>query len=341
MQIEKNVSVGSLTTFHIEAKASRLLTLKSEDELPALCEAFRAEKGAARRPLILGAGSNVLFTGDYDGLVAVNRLTGVRELEPGPEGEYRFRAASGETMDHLVRMLTLSGHPGLENLVLIPGSVGGAAVQNIGAYGLEAAERIESVEICDLEDGSRRVLSCEECDFRYRDSVFKRPQAASWLVTAVTFSLPAPQDWRPVTGYKGLAAALEGKPLDAAAVMHAVEALRRAKLPDPEAVGNAGSFFKNPVIPELQARALLESYPSLVSYPLGGRRTKLAAGWLIEAAGFKGASVGAAAVWDRQALVLVNRGGATGRDVEALCARIIEGIERKFGVRLTPEVVIL
>lgn len=341
MKMETCVSLKPLTTFGIEAKAAEVVVLEQREDLRALPGLFAKAAGVKRPPLVLGAGSNVLFTRDYEGLVVLNRLHGVEELPVGENGEYRIRAASGELMDRLVRTLTLSGHPGLENLVLIPGSVGGAAVQNIGAYGIEAAERIESVEIYDIDRNEFRTLTNAECDFRYRDSVFKTEEAKRWVIASVTFALPAPELWRPVTGYKGLAAVLEGQSLDAAAVMNAVEALRRAKLPDPETVGNAGSFFKNPVVPELQARALLADYPSLVSYALGGRRTKLAAGWLIDAAGFKGAREGGAAVWERQALVLVNAGGATGADVKALCERIIRGVSEKFGVKLTPEVVIL
>ena len=341
MKTENNASVKDFTTFGIEAQAASLAVIEQRADLEAMRELFLAQRRAKRPPLILGAGSNVLFTRDYEGLVVLNRLHGIEPLPAGENGEYRIRAASGELMDRLVRSLTLSGHPGLENLVLIPGSVGGAAVQNIGAYGLEAAERIESVEIYDIERGELRTLTNEECDFRYRYSVFKTEQARGWFITAVTFALPAPGLWRPVAGYKGLAAALEGTAADAPAIMQAVEAMRRAKLPDPAVAGNAGSFFKNPVVPELQARALLEAYPRLVSYPLGGRRTKLAAGWLIDAAGFKGAREGGAAVWERQALVIVNAGGATGEDVEALCERIISGVETKFGVRLEPEVVML
>lgn len=341
MKIEKNVSVKPFTTFGIDAKAAQVIAVESRDDLLALRDAYLKAKGGERPPVILGAGSNMLFTKDYGGLVVLNRLNGVEELPAGESGEYRFRAASGELMDRLIRTLTLSGHPGLENLILIPGSVGGAAVQNIGAYGVEAAERIESVEVYDIEEGRFFSLTNAECDFRYRDSVFKTPDAKAWLVVSVTFALPAPEAWTPVAGYKGLSAVLESQEISPVAVMNAVETLRRAKLPDPDTAGNAGSFFKNPVVPELQARALLEDYPSLVSYSLGGRRTKLAAGWLIEAAGFKGAKEGGAAVWDRQALVLVNAGGATGSDVKRLCERIIEGVDRKFGVKLSPEVVIL
>ena len=161
------------------------------------------------------------------------------------------------------------------------------------------------------------------------------------MIVSVTFRLPNEKDWTPVTGYKGLSAALEGKEVTPRSVLVAVEGLRRSKLPDPKEFGNAGSFFNNPVVPELQARALLEDYPQLVAYPLGGRRTKLAAGWLIDAAGFRGRVLGNAAVWDRQALVLVNRGGATGKEVKALCDEVIHAVNAKFGIELTPEVEIL
>ena len=320
MRVEHQISLSPFTTFGVEARAKRLVRLESREDL----EALRTVREKDEPLLIIGAGSNILFTKDFDGLVALNRITGVEELPRGDAGEYRFRAGSGENWSPLVSRMTESGHPGLENLVLIPGSVGGAAVQNIGAYGIEAAERIDAVEIFDLESGEFRTLSTEECDFGYRSSVFKSEEGKNW-----------------VTGYKGLSAALEGKEVTPRSVLVAVEALRRSKLPDPKEFGNAGSFFKNPVVPELQARALLEDYPQLVAYPLGGRRTKLAAGWLIDAAGFRGRVLGNAAVWDRQALVLVNRGGATGKEVKALCDEVIHAVNAKFGIELTPEVEIL
>lgn len=337
MRVEHQISLSPFTTFRVEARAKRLVRLESREDL----EALRTVREKDEPLLIIGAGSNILFTKDFDGLVALNRITGVEELPRGDAGEYRFRAGSGENWSPLVCRMTESGHPGLENLVLIPGSVGGAAVQNIGAYGIEAAERIEAVEIFDLDSGEFRTLSTEACDFGYRSSVFKSEEGKNWVIVSVTFRLPNEKDWTPVTGYKGLSTALEGKEVTPRSVLAAVEALRRAKLPDPKEFGNAGSFFKNPVVPELQARALLEDYPQLVAYPLGGRRTKLAAGWLIDAAGFRGRVLGNAAVWDRQALVLVNRGGATGKEVKALCDEVIHAVNAKFGIELTPEVEIL
>ena len=335
MQLRNNVSLKPFTTFAVDAKASRLAVIETREDLRQLQGMLSGET------LFLGNGSNVLFTRDFGGLVVMNRLHGVEELPAGPAGEYRFRAASGELWDTLVRTMTLAGHPGLENLVLIPGTVGGAAVQNIGAYGVEAAERIESVEFFDLDSGEFREFDLGQCDFGYRSSVFKRPEARRWFVTSVVFRLPAASAWQPAIAYKDLLAALGGRNPDALTVMHTVEALRRAKLPDPAEVGNAGSFFKNPVVPEAQARTLLEAYPSLVTYPLAGRRVKLAAGWLIDAAGLRGATEGGAGVWEKQALILVNRGEALGTDVKRLAERIIGAVEEKFSITLSPEVIIL
>lgn len=337
MKVEQNALLTPYNTFGVAARAKRLVRIAKRSDLGEL-ESVRGDDPL----LVLGLGSNVLFTKDFEGLVALNRIRGVKRLEAGENGEYRFRAGAGESWDALVRKMTAEGHPGLENLVMVPGSVGGAAVQNIGAYGVEAAERIESVEIFDREKSEFRTLTNEECDFGYRSSVFKTERGSKWVIVSVTFALPAVTQWKPVVGYKGLTAALAGKTDPTAEeVLEAVERLRKAKLPDPKEIGSAGSFFKNPVVPELQARALLEDYPQLVAYPLAGRRTKLAAGWLIDAVGFKGRTKGRAAVWSRQALVLVNQGGAAGAEVKALADDVISAVERKFGISLTPEVAIL
>ncbi len=339
MKVQERAPLEKLTTFGVKASAERLAVLESRDELPELAALLK--KHADQPKLLIGLGSNLLFTKDFNGTAVLVRLKGLEELPAGENGEYRFRAAAGESWDALVRKMTSEGHPGLENLVLIPSSVGATAVQNIGAYGVEAAELIESAEIFDLETETFRILSNEECDFSYRHSVFKKPGSENWLITSVTFALPAADAWHPKTDYKALEARLAGKEVTSQSVMETVEAMRREKLPDPAETGSAGSFFTNPIVTELQARSILSTDPGLVTYPIGGRRVKLAAGWLIDRAGFKGRSVGGAGVWERQALVLVNRGNASGSEVKQLSDEIIRGVDAKFGVKLTPEVIIL
>jgi UDP-N-acetylmuramate dehydrogenase len=226
--------------------------------------------------------------------------------------------------------------PGLENLALIPGTVGAAPVQNIGAYGMELAERFESLDAVDLATGHTRTLDRNECRFGYRDSIFKR-EGGAFLITRVRLRLPRP--WQPVFGYPDLASLPEAP--TPSEIFDRVCQVRRAKLPDPAEFGNAGSFFKNPVISSRQFRALIEREPSIAHYPLPGGDHKLAAGWLIEACGWKGRSLGRAAVHDRQALVLVNRGGASGHEVMALAAAIQESVFDRFGIRLEPEPVVL
>ena len=229
----------------------------------------------------------------------------------------------------------------LENLALIPGATGAAPIQNIGAYGVELAERFDSLDAFDTVTGERVVLDSAQCRFGYRDSLFKQVPGR-YIVLSVTLALP--QEWRAVIGYADVENELRSggitqpRPRD---VFDAVVSIRRRKLPDPAAIGNAGSFFKNPVVSRQQRTELLAQHPSLVSYDIGGGRFKLAAGWLIEACGLKGYARGRAAVYDRQALVLVNRGGATGAEILELAREVQDRVERKFGVALEPEPVIV
>ena len=227
--------------------------------------------------------------------------------------------------------------PGLENLALIPGSVGAAPIQNIGAYGVELAERFHSLQAWNFADQTLQTLTADDCRFGYRDSAFKH-EAQARLIVNVTFALP--RQWTPVVGYTDVENELRDRnipqpqPRD---VFDAVVSIRRRKLPDPARVGNAGSFFKNPVITRAQRSALIERHPSLVSYDIGGGRYKLAAGWLIDACGLKGTVRGRAAVYDKQALVLVNLGGATGAEILALAREVQEAVLARFNIELEPE----
>lgn len=336
--IETGVSLRPFNSFGVEARARYFARIRSVDALARVL----ADPDLARLPrLVLGGGSNLLLTGDFDGLVLKIDLLG-RHEEPASDTHWRVRVGAGENWHATVEALLAADRPGLENLALIPGSVGAAPIQNIGAYGLELAERFDSLTAWDVAQQREVRMDLTDCAFGYRDSVFKSALAGQRIVLDVTFALP--RDWQPVTGYAEVAHELKSRgssspqPRD---VFNAVVAIRRRKLPDPAQIGNAGSFFKNPIVSREQRTDLIARFPSLVSYPLAGGRFKLAAGWLIEAAGMKGLTRGRAGVYEKQALVLVNRGGATGAEILALAREVQDKVAEKFGVRLEPEPVVL
>jgi len=301
---------------------------------------------------VLGGGSNLVLAGDVDGLLLHVRLRG-RELA-GEDGDaWYVTAAAGENWHDFVQWTLAAGRPGLENLSLIPGTVGAAPIQNIGAYGLEVGERLASVDALDLERGGMRRFDAADCRFGYRDSIFKQEGwhlSGRYLITSVTFRLP--KRWTPLTRYAELAAELS-VPLAAAggdaaanaptpaAVAAAVIAIRQRKLPDPVQLPNAGSFFHNPVVDAAIAARLQAEHPTLPTYAQADGRIKLAAGWLIEQAGWKGRDLGPAGMYERQALVLVNRGGATGADVLALARQVQNDVAARFGVTLQPEPIVV
>jgi len=332
--LRNDVSLEKLNTFGVQARAALFASVGSVDDLRAVMSDPRVS-GAPR--LVLGGGSNVLFTRDFDGLVIKVDLRGY--ARDGDDGTcWRVRVGAGEPWHPTVERLLDDGLPGLENLALIPGSVGAAPIQNIGAYGLELAERLESVEVLDLEGGDVHALDVAACGFGYRDSVFKRQPQGTRVIVAATLALP--KRWTPVAGYADVVNELRARGTSdpsARDIFDAVVAIRRRKLPDPAQTGNAGSFFKNPVVSRARRDELLDRFPSLVSYDIGGGRWKLAAGWLIEACGLKGAVRGRAGVYPRQALVLVNLGGATGAEILALAREVQQSVRDRFGVELEPE----
>jgi UDP-N-acetylmuramate dehydrogenase len=336
--IETGASLRALNTFGVDARAAFLATVRSVDELRAVLDDARVR---TLPRLVLGGGSNVLFTRDYDGLVVRIDIPGRQRV--GDDGSrWLVRVGAGEPWHRTVAGLLDDGLPGLENLALIPGSVGAAPIQNIGAYGLELAERLHSVEVFDPACDAVVSFDLAACRFGYRDSVFKQRPAGERIVVGVTLALP--KRWSPVVGYADVDSELKARgtaqpsPRD---VFDAVVAIRARKLPDPAAVGNAGSFFKNPIVSRGERQALLEKHPSLVSYDIGGGRYKLAAGWLIDACGLKGAVRGRAGVFARQALVLVNLGGATGAEILALAREVQDAVCARFGVALEPEPTVL
>jgi UDP-N-acetylmuramate dehydrogenase len=338
LALEEGASLKPLNAFGVPATAAWLARIHGAEDLRQLAADARL---AGLPTLVLGGGTNILFVSDFDGVVIRVEVDGVRAVGETADA-WLYEAGAGVDWHDLVRGLLGRGVGGLENLALIPGTAGAAPVQNIGAYGVEIAERLHSVRLWDRDEGAERWMTPEQCGFGYRDSVFKNRLAGRAIILGVTLALP--RRWQPVLGYAELDRELKSRGIalpGAADVFDAVCAIRRRKLPDPALIGNAGSFFKNPVVGRDQRDELIAKYPSMVSYGLAGGRCKLAAGWLIEACGLKGATRGRAGVFERQALVLVNRGGATGREILDLAREVQARVAEKFGVRLEPETVIV
>jgi UDP-N-acetylmuramate dehydrogenase len=332
----ENAPLAARNTLRVAARARLLAEVRDAAKLPELLD-FPAVRN--RPLLVLGEGSNLLLTGDFDGTVVAMASRGVQVEQDGEVA--RIAVAAGERWDDFVRWTLGQGYAGLENLILIPGTVGAAPIQNIGAYGTEVAEFIESVEAWDLHE--RRVVSLDAaaCDFAYRHSLFKR-EPGRYIVTAVRFALPRHRELR--TDYAGIREELARMGVDRPAPFHVAEAvvhLRTRKLPDPAVIGNAGSFFKNPVVEATLGERLKGEHPELVAWPGRDGRWKLSAAWLIEASGFKGHREGDAGISNRHALVLVNHGHAGGAQLWALAQKVIAGVEAKFGVRLEPEPVVV
>ncbi|MDE1712557.1 UDP-N-acetylmuramate dehydrogenase (plasmid) [Chromobacterium amazonense] len=339
LQFQADVDLRPYNTFGLAARAAHFCRLDDLADLPALLAHPLYRQGPV---LWLGGGSNLLLTRDYPGLVIKVALTGIRLLrEDG--GHVIVEAAAGENWHDFVLHTLEQGWYGLENLSLIPGTVGASPVQNIGAYGVEVKDHLHEVVCAQLDrDGAPLVLSNADCRFGYRDSVFKHEAAGRLLVIAVRFRLSRHASLR--TGYGDIARQLADDGITAPTpsdVSRAVIAIRQSKLPDPAVLGNAGSFFKNPVVSAAQAEQLLASHPQLPHYPAADGRVKLAAGWLIDQCGLKGYRDGDAGVHAKQALVLVNYGEASGAQLHALARKVQEAVRERFGVALEPEPLIL
>jgi UDP-N-acetylmuramate dehydrogenase len=338
LDIQEHASLRPFNTFGVEARARYLVRVRSTDELAELDTAPQLN---GQKRLIVGGGSNLLFTSDFDGVVVKVELAGLREVGETEEA-WLVEIGAGENWHSTLEALLANGRPGLENLALIPGLAGAAPIQNIGAYGLELAERFHSLSAWDFHHRRAVTMTLADCNFGYRDSVFKRDLAGRRMITAITLALP--KQWLPIAGYADVANELKHRGLSAPTphdIFASVVAIRRRKLPDPAAIGNAGSFFKNPVVPRQKYGELIARFPSLVGYALPGGHFKLATGWLIDAAGLKGATRGRAGVYEKQALVLVNRGGATGAEILALAREVQDKVAERFGVMLEPEPVIV
>jgi UDP-N-acetylmuramate dehydrogenase len=325
-------------TFGVSAQARYFSAFKSIDELRELLEHHTVRENPR---LVLGGGSNMLFVRNFDGIVIKNELKGIETIAED-EHHYYVKSAAGEVWHELVMHCIQANYAGLENLALIPGCVGASPMQNIGAYGVEIKDVFHSLEAIHIADGSMRVFTLEECKFGYRESIFKREQKDQWVIASVTFRL----NKRPVlhTTYGAIEEELDKMHLDNISIKDVAKAvinIRSSKLPDPKKIGNAGSFFKNPVVPMEVYRKIQEHHNNAPCFPIDEDHVKVPAGWLIERAGWKGKNMGNYGVHDKQALVLVNYGGATGNQIYDLSTSIIEDIKQKFGIELEREVNII
>ncbi|MGP1629846.1 MAG: UDP-N-acetylmuramate dehydrogenase [Giesbergeria sp.] len=357
MLVEKNCSLQPYNTFGIMARAEMLVRVRSAQDIAQLRELPELTRG----PLfVLGGGSNVVLTGDVRGVVIKVEIPG-RRLVRESDDAWIVEVGAGELWHDTVAWTLAQGWPGLENLALIPGTVGAAPVQNIGAYGVELQDRFDSLDAIDLATGEPFTLNAAQCGFDYRDSVFKhapaeaaqadRPArgmglAGRAVITQVRFRLA--KAWRPELGYLELARRAQEAGVaqpTAQQIFDWICDIRRAKLPDPAVIGNAGSFFKNPTVTPEQCQDIIARDPKIVHYALPDGRIKLAAGWLIDACGWKGKTVGKAAVYEKQALVLVNRGhgadSVTGGEVMTLAKAIQTSVYERFGIQLEPEPVVV
>lgn len=341
ISLQADADLRHLNTLSLPARAAWLAKIEDSRQAATL-HADRRVAGLPR--FVLGGGSNLVLPDMFDGLVLHVGIRGRRLLAEDDDAWF-VQSGAGENWHDFVQWTLAQGWPGLENLSLIPGTVGAAPIQNIGAYGLEIAERFHALSAIDLTDGSTRTFDAPACRFGYRDSVFKQEgwhRDGRLLITDVTFRLP--KRWQALTRYADVAneLAVRGSSVPTARdIADAVIAIRQRKLPDPSVTPNAGSFFQNPVVDATTAARLQAAHPGLPQYPQADGRVKLAAGWLIEQAGWKGRALGPAGMYEKQALVLVNRGGATGRDVRQLAAVVQGEVLGRFGVRLDPEPIYL
>lgn len=336
MKLQENVSLKPYNTFGVEAKTRFFVEVTTGVEL------LEALGWVGDRPLlILGGGSNLLFPQDWEGVVLKINIRG-REIVQENTDSVHIKFSAGENWHESVLYTVNQGWGGLENLSLIPGQVGTAPVQNIGAYGAEVKDTIVSLEAVNINKRTTKVFKNEECKFGYRDSIFKHQQKGQWIITSVTFEL----NKNPVLklNYGAIGETLRAQNVENPGVKDVSEAvikIRQSKLPDPNKIGNGGSFFKNPIVSAEKLEALKKNYPDIPNYHLLTTDYKIPAAWLIETAGWKGKRVGNAGVHEKQALVLVNHGGATGSEIWQLGQQVQADVETKFGIKLEPEVNII
>ena len=333
----RDYSLKAHNTFGIEAKCKRFLEFEDEFEAQEVAKILRESDMPY---IIIGGGSNLLLTKDFDGIVVRSAIKGYEFEQDGTC--CRMTCGSGEVFDDMVAVSVESGYYGLENLSLIPGDVGASAVQNIGAYGVEAKDIILCVWMIDIVTGKPRIIGNEECEYSYRQSRFKKDWKNRFLITRVAYALSC--TFMPRLDYGNIRAELEHKGITeptAQQLRNTIIDIRNAKLPDPKVTGNAGSFFMNPIVSRVQYEQLAAQYPNMPHYFIDADHEKIPAGWMIDQCGWKGRSLGRAGVHDKQALVLVNRGGATGDEIVALCEAIRKDVREKFGITINPEVNII
>lgn len=325
-------------TFGIDVRCRRFVEFTSVGELQTVISSL----AETDQPLLfIGSGSNLLFTADYPGTVLHSAIRGVELIDSDSTHQY-IRCGSGETWDDIVAQCVSRGWYGAENLSLIPGEVGASAVQNIGAYGVEVKDLIVQIEAVEIETGRPVLFTNAECCYSYRKSRFKDDWKGRFIITHVTYALS--KTFHPHLDYGNIRAALAARNISepsAAELRDTIIAIRQAKLPDPKVEGNAGSFFMNPVVSMQKYEELARMYPDIPHYTIDGEHEKIPAGWLIDRCGWKGRALGKAGVHDKQALVLVNKGGATGADIVYLCDTIRHDVLQKFGIEIKPEVNIL
>lgn len=334
----QDVNLSPYNTLGVEAKAKRFISIRTEEQIQEIANDARLQK---LPHCILGGGSNVLFVDDYEGLVLHVAITG-REIIREDDQHVWLKIGAGENWHETVLFCVERGWGGVENLSLIPGTAGAAPIQNIGAYGVELVDVFSSLEALSLQSGHKKIFTSEECKFGYRNSIFKNELRGKYIVTRVTLRL----DKKPQlnTSYGAIQSRLDDKGIANPTlkdISDIVIEIRSSKLPDPKALGNAGSFFKNPIISAEKFAEMKEDHPHIPGYPQGDDRVKVPAGWLIEQAGWKGKVIGHAGTYKQQALVIVNHGGATGREILSLSQKIRASVAKMFDIELAPEVNII
>lgn len=335
MEIKENYSLKTLNTFGIDVKARYFAVFQSVDELKALLT-FQQQKAIPR--LIIGGGSNILFTKDFDGIVLKNELGGITVVSENDKNIF-IKAGAGELWHNVVMYCVDKGYQGIENMALIPGCIGAAPMQNIGAYGIELKDVFHELQALNIVSGEIEKFDLSSCEFGYRESVFKRKYRDQFVILSVVLRLNKIPAYNVSYGnlQQEIDANYKGE-LSVKNIANAVIAIRQSKLPDPKFIGNAGSFFKNPEVDKEKVMQLKAVYSNMVSYPIDNQKEKLAAGWLIEQAGWKGKRIQNYGVHEKQALVLVNYGGANGEEIYDLSTKIIDSVKEKFGVVLDREV---
>lgn len=335
MIIQTNVSLKPYNTFGIDATAKFFVEVSSIEQLQDILQ--NSEYQGIER-LILGGGSNLLLTKDFDGIVIKIAIKGIEKFEEDEQNIW-LKVGAGEVWHDLVMYCVNHDYAGVENLSLIPGTVGAAPMQNIGAYGVEIKEVFESLEAIEIKTGKSRIFAKDECQFGYRESIFKHAVKGEYVIVTVSFKLSKTPVYHVEYGaIKDTLAEKGVNQLSIKAISDAVINIRQSKLPNPAEIGNAGSFFKNPEIPKTQFDLLKEQFPTIPSYPVSEQTVKVPAGWLIEQAGWKGQRFGNIGVHAKQALVLVNFGDGKGNDIKELSQKIQDSIKEKFGIQLQAEV---